>query len=376
MGRIFWYFLRFLDPLNDNEFANKDIIKYWMPVDLYIGGAEHAVLHLLYARFWHKVLFDLSLVNTSEPFKKLVNQGMILGNSAFIHRIKNTNDFISFDLIKGHETQKIHVDISMVDEKNNLDIKKLQKSNPEFEDVNFVYEKSFIVSRDIEKMSKSRYNVVSPDEICKKYGADTLRLYEMFLGPIDQSKPWNTSGITGVFSFLNKFWNLFHTNGKFHVNDEKPNDQILKSYHKVVKKVNSDIENFSFNTSVSAFMICINELSSLGCKSKDILANLCILLSPFAPHICEELWSLLGNKNSISYEKFPMHDEKYLIESMIEYPVSFNGKLRFKINLSASLKQNEVEDIIKNHQSTEKYLNGNSIKKIIFVPKKIINVVC
>ena len=371
-----WYFLRFLDPLNDNEFANKDIIKYWMPVDLYIGGAEHAVLHLLYARFWHKVLFDLSLVNSNEPFKKLVNQGMILGNSAFIHRIKNTNDFISFDLINEHETQKIHVDISMVDEKNNLDIKKLQKSNPEFEDVNFVYEKSFTVSRDIEKMSKSRYNVVSPDEICKKYGADTLRLYEMFLGPIDQSKPWNTSGITGVFSFLNKFWNLFHTDGKFYVNDEKPNDQVLKSYHKVVKKVNSDIENFSFNTSVSAFMICINELSSLGCKSKDILSNLCILLSPFAPHICEELWSLLGNKTSISYEKFPVHDEKYLKESMIEYPVSFNGKLRFKINLSASLKQNEVEDIIKNHQSTEKYLNGNSIKKIIFVPKKIINVVC
>ncbi len=371
-----WYFLRFLDPLNDNEFANKDIIKYWMPVDLYIGGAEHAVLHLLYARFWHKVLFDLSLVNTSEPFKKLVNQGMILGNSAFIHRIKNTNDFISFDLINEHETQKIHVDISMVDEKNNLDIKKLQKSNPEFEDVNFIYEKSFTVSRDIEKMSKSRYNVVSPDEICKNYGADTLRLYEMFLGPIDQSKPWNTSGITGVFSFLNKFWNLFHTDGKFHVNDEKPNDQVLKAYHKVVKKVNSDIENFSFNTSVSAFMICINELSSLGCKSKDILSNLCILLSPFAPHICEELWSLLGNKTSISYEKFPVHDEKYLIESMIEYPVSFNGKLRFKINLSTSLKPNEVEDIIKNHQSIEKYLNGNSIKKIIFVPKKIINIVC
>jgi len=371
-----WYFLRFLDPLNDNEFANKDIIKYWMPVDLYVGGAEHAVLHLLYARFWHKVLFDLCLVNTSEPFKKLVNQGMILGNSAFIHRIKNTNDFISFDLINEHETQKIHVDINLVDKENNLDIKKLQKSNPEFKDVNFLYKKSFTVSRDIEKMSKSRYNVVSPDEICKNYGADTLRLYEMFLGPIDQSKPWNTSGITGVFSFLNKFWNLFYTDGKFHVNDEKPNDQVLKAYHKVVKKVNSDIENFSFNTSVSAFMICINELSSLGCKSKDILSNLCILLSPFAPHICEELWSLLGNKNSISYEKFPEHDEKYLIESMIEYPVSFNGKLRFKIDLSTSLKQNEVEDVIKNHQSTEKYLNGKSIKKIIFVPKKIINVVC
>ncbi len=371
-----WYFLRFLDPLNDNEFANKDIIKYWMPVDLYIGGAEHAVLHLLYARFWHKVLFDLSLVNTSEPFKKLVNQGMILGNSAFIHRIKNTSDFISFDLINDHETQKIHVDISMVDEKNNLDIKKLQKSNPEFEDVNFIYEKSFTVSRDIEKMSKSRYNIISPDEICKNYGADTLRLYEMFLGPIDQSKPWNTSGITGVFSFLNKFWNLFHMDGKFHVDDGKPNDQVLKAYHKVVKKVNSDIENFSFNTSVSAFMICINELSSLGCKSKDVLSNLCILLSPFAPHICEELWSLLGNKTSISYEKFPTHDEKYLIESMVEYPVSFNGKLRFKINLSSSLKQNEVENIVENHESTEKYLNGKSIKKIIFVPKKIINVVC
>ena len=371
-----WYFLRFLDPNNNNEFANKDFIKYWMPVDLYIGGAEHAVLHLLYARFWHKVLYDLDYVNTSEPFKKLVNQGMILGKSAFIHRIINTNDFISLDLKKNEVTQKIHVDIAFVDEKNRLDIDKLKNNNPEFKDVNFIKNETFYVSREIEKMSKSRYNVVSPDDICKKYGADTLRMYEMFLGPIDQSKPWNTAGITGVFSFLNKFWNLFFEDDKFYVSDDPPSMEVLKIYHQTVKKVIHDIDKFSFNTSVSAFMICINELTSKGCNSRDILSNLCVLLSPFAPHICEEIWSLLGNKSSISKETYPEFDEKFLEESVIEYPVSFNGKLRFKISLPSNVQKNEVEVLISEHELTNKYLAGTSIKKIIFVPKKIINIVC
>ena len=371
-----WYFLRFLDPNNNNEFANKDYIKYWMPVDLYIGGAEHAVLHLLYARFWHKVLYDLDYVNTSEPFKKLVNQGMILGKSAFIHRIINTNDFISLDLKKNEVTQKIHVDIAFVDEKNRLDIDKLKNNNPEFKKVNFIKNETFYVSREIEKMSKSRYNVVSPDDICKKYGADTLRMYEMFLGPIDQSKPWNTAGITGVFSFLNKFWNLFFEDDKFYVNDDKPSIEVLKIYHQTVKKVTHDIDKFSFNTSVSAFMICINELTSKGCNSRDILSNLCVLLSPFAPHICEEIWSLLGNKSSISIETYPEFDEKFLEESVIEYPISFNGKLRFKISLPSNIQKNEVEVLISEHELTNKYLAGKSIKKIIFVPKKIINIVC
>ena len=371
-----WYFLRFLDPNNNNEFANKDFIKYWMPVDLYIGGAEHAVLHLLYARFWHKVLYDLDYVNTSEPFKKLVNQGMILGKSAFIHRIINTNDFISLDLKKNEVTQKIHIDIAFVDEKNRLDIDKLKNNNPEFKDVNFIKNETFYVSREIEKMSKSRYNVVSPDDICKKYGADTLRMYEMFLGPIDQSKPWNTAGITGVFSFLNKFWNLFFEDDKFYVSDDPPSMEVLKIYHQTVKKVIHDIDKFSFNTSVSAFMICINELTSKDCNSRDVLSNLCVLLSPFAPHICEEIWSLLGNKSSISIETYPEYDEKFLKESVIEYPVSFNGKLRFKISLPSNVQKNEVELLISEHELTNKYLAGTSIKKIIFVPKKIINIVC
>ena len=301
---------------------------------------------------------------------------MILGNSAFAHRIKNTNDFISFDMIKDQKTQKIHVDISFVDEKNRLNIERLKQNNPEFNGVNFIKGESFYVSREIEKMSKSRYNVISPDDICKSYGADTLRMYEMFLGPIDQSKPWNTAGISGVFSFLNKFWNLFHIDEKFYVSDDQPSDEALKIYHKTVKKVVNDIDKFSFNTSVSAFMICINELSSIGCNSKNILSNLCILLSPFAPHICEEIWSLLGNDKSISYEKYPEFDEKFLEESVIEYPVSFNGKLRFRISLQSNIELKEVESVINNHELTNKYLDGKSIKKIIFVPKKIINVVC
>ena len=370
-----WYFLRFIDPDNNNEFANKDLIKYWMPVDLYIGGAEHAVLHLLYARFWHKVLFDLDYVSTTEPFKKLVNQGMILGNSAFAHRIKNTNDFISFDMIKDEKTQKIHVDVSFVDEKNRLNIERLKQKNPEFNDVNFIKGESFYVSRDIEKMSKSRYNVISPDDICKRYGADTLRMYEMFLGPIEQSKPWNTAGISGVFSFLNKFWNLFHRNEEFYVSDDQPSDEVLKIYHKTVKKVANDIDKFSFNTCISSLMICVNELKSQNCKSKKILEPLLILISPFAPHLSEELWELMGNKKSISAEPFPEHDERYLVESSYDYPISFNGKRRFNKKFSLDLNEKEIEKEILLDDQTKKYLTDNSIKKIIIIKKKIINIV-
>ena len=370
-----WYFLRFIDPDNNNEFANKDLIKYWMPVDLYIGGAEHAVLHLLYARFWHKVLFDLDYVSTTEPFKKLVNQGMILGNSAFAHRIKNTNDFISFDMIKDEKTQKIHVDVSFVDEKNRLNIERLKQKNPEFNDVNFIKGESFYVSRDIEKMSKSRYNVISPDDICKRYGADTLRMYEMFLGPIEQSKPWNTAGISGVFSFLNKFWNLFHRNEEFYVSDDQPSDEVLKIYHKTVKKVANDIDKFSFNTCISSLMICVNELKSQNCKSKKILEPLLILISPFAPHLSEELWELMGNKKSISAEPFPEHDERYLVESSYDYPISFNGKRRFNKKFNLDLNEKEIEKEILLDDQTKKYLTDNSIKKIIIIKKKIINIV-
>ena len=370
-----WYFLRFIDPDNNNEFANKDLIKYWMPVDLYIGGAEHAVLHLLYARFWHKVLFDLGYVSTSEPFKKLVNQGMILGNSAFAHRIKNTNDFISYDMIKDEKTQKIHVDISLVDEKNRLNIERLKQNNPEFNDVNFIKGESFYVSRDIEKMSKSRYNVISPDDICKSYGADTLRMYEMFLGPIDQPKPWNTAGISGVYSFLNKFWNLFHRNEKFYVSDDQPSDEVLKIYHKTVKKVVNDIDKFSFNTCVSSLMICVNELKSQNCNSKIILKPLLILFSPFAPHLSEELWELMGNKRSISYEPFPEHDEKYLEERYFYYPIAFNGKRRFNKKFSLDLKEKQIEQQILSDQQTQKYLQNKSVKRVIIIKNKIINIV-
>ncbi|MEC7415173.1 MAG: leucine--tRNA ligase, partial [Bacteroidota bacterium] len=370
-----WYFLRFIDPDNNNEFANKDLIKYWMPVDLYIGGAEHAVLHLLYARFWHKVLFDLNYVSTTEPFKKLVNQGMILGNSAFAHRIKNTNDFISFDMIKDEKTQKIHVDISFVDEKNKLNIERLKQNNPEFNDVNFIKGESFYVSRDIEKMSKSKFNVVNPDEICQQYGADTLRMYEIFLGPIEQAKPWNTSGISGVHSFLKKYWRLFYRNDDWIVTDIEPNKNELKILHSTIKKIASDIEKFSFNTCVSALMICVNELTNLNCKSRKVLSSLTQILYPFAPHIAEEIWESLGHKNTITYEPFPEVNESYLIEEIKNYPVSFNGKLRFNISLSLNLDDSEIKEAVLGDTRTEHYLKGSSPKRWVIIQNKIINIV-
>ena len=346
-----------------------------MPVDVYIGGAEHAVLHLLYARFWHKVLYDLGYVSVPEPFKKLVNQGMILGNSAFIHRIKNTNTYISYDLIHKYDVQKINVDIDLLTNNNELNIEKLKNSDIKFKNAEYVFNEKFIVSREVEKMSKSKFNVVSPDKICDKYGADTLRMYEMFLGPLEQSKPWNMDGITGVHNFLKKFWNLFHDETRFNVLDTKPNENSLKILHKTIKKVNSDIESFSFNTCVSAFMICVNELSSLNEKSSKVLRNLCLLLSPFAPHICEEIWSKFGESDTISNQDFPIHDESFLIEDKFEYPISFNGKLRFKMIFNLDCEYNDIQKELSQNEKVNSYLNGKKIKKIIFVKNKIINIV-
>jgi len=372
-----WYFNRYMDPKNDEFFASKESLEYWKEVDLYVGGSEHATGHLLYSRFWQYFLYDHDLVPVPDYAKKLINQGMILGNSAYIHRLNGSNTYLSNGLIDGKNVQAVHVDVKFVDVNNELNIKELKKWQPQFLKADFKLEnKKFYVKREVEKMSKSKYNIVNPDEICDKYGADTLRLYEMFLGPIDQAKPWNTAGITGTFSFLNKFWNLFHINEEFIVSDDEPTDKAFKILHKTIKKVSEDIENFSFNTSVSAFMICVNELNSLKCNNRLILKDLCVLLSPFAPHICEEIWNKLGNTKSISNVNYPVYNPDFLKENTVEYPVSFNGKLRFKINLETSLSVEEIKKEVMKHEKTEKYLNQKEIKKVIIVPNKIINIVC
>ena len=372
-----WYFNRYMDPKNDNFFASKESLEYWKEVDLYVGGSEHATGHLLYSRFWQYFLYDHDLVPVPDYAKKLINQGMILGNSAYIHRLNGSNTYLSSGLINEKNVQAVHVDVKFVNVNNELNIEELKKWQPQFSKADFKLENNkFFVKREVEKMSKSKYNVVNPDEICDKYGADTLRLYEMFLGPIDQAKPWNTAGITGTFSFLNKFWNLFHINQKFIISDDKPNNKAFKILHKTIKKVSEDIENFSFNTSVSAFMICVNELNSFKCNNRLILEDLCILLSPFAPHICEEIWNKLGNTKSISNVNYPVYNPEFLKENMVEYPVSFNGKLRFKINLQTSLTVEEIKKEVLKNEKTEKYLNQKEIKKVIIVPNKIINIVC
>ena len=372
-----WYFNRYMDPKNDEFFASKESLEYWKEVDLYVGGSEHATGHLLYSRFWQYFLYDHDLVPVPDYAKKLINQGMILGNSAYIHRLNGSNTYLSNDLIDGKNVQAVHVDVKFVDVNNELNIKELKKWQPQFLKADFKLEnKKFYVKREVEKMSKSKYNIVNPDEICDKYGADTLRLYEMFLGPIDQAKPWNTAGITGTFSFLNKFWNLFHINEEFIVSDDEPTDKAFKILHKTIKKVSEDIENFSFNTSVSAFMICVNELNSLKCNNRLILKDLCVLLSPFAPHICEEIWNKLGNTKSISNVNYPVYNPDFLKENTVEYPVSFNGKLRFKINLETSLSVEEIKKEVLKDEKTERYLNHKEIKKVIIVPNKIINIVC
>jgi leucyl-tRNA synthetase len=374
-----WYWMRYMDAQNENEFASEEALKYWESVDLYIGGSEHATGHLLYSRFWNKFLKDRGYAPTEEPFKKLINQGMILGMSAFVYRSEDSKTLYSKGLIQGKIVHSIHVDVACINDiSNELDIEKF-KAHPlysDYADAEFILEDGkYIVGREVEKMSKSKYNVVSPDDICEEYGADTLRLYEMFLGPLEQSKPWNTAGITGVSGFLKKLWRLyFDDNGSVIINDE-PTAEMYKSLHKTIKKVTEDIENFSFNTSVSQFMICVNELQQLKCNHRAILGPLAVLVSPYAPHIAEELWSALGHEGSISTVAFPKFEEKYLVESEKEYPVSFNGKMRFTIKLPLDLTAAQIEEIVMADERTQAQLQGRTPNKVIIVPGKIINLV-
>ncbi|WP_312344161.1 leucine--tRNA ligase [Chryseobacterium binzhouense] len=439
-----WYFLRYMDP-NDNEvFAKKELSDYWGQVDLYIGGSEHATGHLLYSRFWNMFLKDRGYINQDEPFQKLINQGMILGMSAFVYRItanykvsafddsldeeyrdnpileitafptyiyvsrnlsknsiesfssallnKAEKDFIK-DIVEkssnnskalrynfeflGADTQEIHVDVSLLrGTTDELDTEAFKAWRPDYADAEFILEDGkYITGREVEKMSKSKYNVVNPDDICEEYGADGLRLYEMFLGPLEQSKPWNTQGLSGVYGFLKKFWNLYFDGDTFSVSDEEPTKAEYKVLHTLIKKVVYDIENFSFNTSVSSFMIAVNELQKIKCNKRNILEPLAVIISPYAPHICEEVWNLLGHQSSIEFEKFPALNEEYLVEDEIEYPVSFNGKMKFKLALPATLSPKEIEDLVMAEEKTKDILAGNLPKKVIIVPKKIVNIV-
>ena len=374
-----WYWLEYMMEKDARgTFPTKAVVDYWQNVDLYVGGSEHATGHLLYSRFWNKFLKDRSFAPTEEPFKKLINQGMILGMSAFAYRLEGTNTFVSKNQIKGQSVQPIHVDVSLLkDTSDELDIEKFKVWRKEFANAEFILEEDgkYITGREVEKMSKSKYNVVNPDDICEQYGADTLRLYEMFLGPLEQAKPWNTAGISGVYNFLRKLWRLYFGDNGWQVTDEAPTPEMLKALHKTIKKVNEDIENFSFNTSVSQFMICVNELSTLKCHHRDVLAPLSVLVAPFAPHIAEELWKRLGNTESVTYAPYPVHEDKYLQEDSKEYPVSFNGKVRFKRAYATSMTPAEIEQAILADPQTAEQLQGNTPKKVIVVPNRIINVV-
>ena len=374
-----WYWLEYMMEKGDRAvFPTKAVVDYWQNVDLYVGGSEHATGHLLYSRFWNKFLKDRGFAPTEEPFKKLINQGMILGMSAFAYRLEGTNTFVSKNQIKGQSVQPIHVDVSLLkDTSDELDIEKFKAWRKEFADAEFILEEDgkYITGREVEKMSKSKYNVVNPDDICEQYGADTLRLYEMFLGPLEQAKPWNTAGISGVYNFLRKLWRLYFGDNGWQVTDEAPTPEMLKALHKTIKKVNEDIENFSFNTSVSQFMICVNELSSLKCHHRDVLAPLAVLVAPFAPHIAEELWKRLGNTESVTYAPYPVHEDRYLQEDSKEYPVSFNGKVRFKRAFATTMTPAEIEQAILADPQTAEQLQGNAPKKVIVVPNRIINIV-
>ncbi len=369
------YYLRYMDPHNDNELVSAEANGYWRNVDLYVGGTEHATGHLIYSRFWNKFLYDLGKVCENEPFRKLVNQGMIQGRSNFVYRIKDTNTFVSFNLKKGYDVTPIHVDVNIVSN-DQLDLDAFRKWRPEYADAEFILEDGkYICGWAVEKMSKSMFNVVNPDDIVERYGADTLRLYEMFLGPIEQSKPWDTNGIDGVNRFIKKLWNLFYKGDTLLVNDEKPSDEALKSIHKLIKKVTADIENFSYNTSVSAFMICVNELGALKCHSREVLADLLVLLAPFAPHVSEELWHAIGNGGTICDAQWPQWDEKYLKEANVNYPVSFNGKPRFNISVPADMPAQEVQKLALENEAAAKWIEGKTVRKVIVVPGKIVNVV-
>ncbi|MFA7469257.1 MAG: class I tRNA ligase family protein [Weeksellaceae bacterium] len=377
-----------MDAKNEEEFASKEALEYWQQVDLYLGGSEHATGHLLYARFWQKFLYDRGLVPTDEFANKLINQGMILGMSAFVHRVNETNQFVSKGLAEQYETTPIHVDVNLLkDGGDELDIEKFKAWREEYADAEFILEDGkYICGREVEKMSKSKYNVVNPDDICAQYGADTLRLYEMFLGPIEQSKPWNTQGLSGVYSFLKKFWKLYHTpplglfsaenrEGAFFLSDESPTKAEMKTLHQMIRKVDEDVQNFSFNTSVSHFMIAVNELTKLNCNKKAVLEPLAVLISPYAPHIAEELWRKSGHDQSISFAEFPVFDAKWLVEDTKEYPVSFNGKMRFKLELPMDLSKEQIQEAVMADARTQKQLDGRVPKNVIIVPGKIINIV-
>ena len=395
------YYLRYMDPLNDEALVSEKAASYWQNVDLYVGGSEHATGHLIYSRFWNKFLFDLGVSKKEEPFQKLINQGMIQGWSSFVYRLRGTNKFVSFDLLKeqyddakkknlyfyeGTEADPVYADISMVSG-NVLDVEKIRQWTAEFRDAEFILNKNgqYIVSQAIEKMSKSKYNVVNPDDICENYGADTLRLYEMFLGPIEQSKPWDVAGIDGCFRFLKKFWNMFRPTPdpsrdggeslRVDVTDEEPTPAELKALHKLIKKVTEDIEAFSYNTSIPAFMIATNELSSLKCTKRAVLEPMAVLIAPFAPHIAEELWEALGHTTSICDAQWPVFNEKYLVEDTVKMMVAFNGKTRFGIDFPADADNATIEAAARNHELTPKYLEGKQIMKVIIVPKRMINLV-
>ncbi|WP_312696224.1 MULTISPECIES: leucine--tRNA ligase [Sphingobacterium] len=377
-----WYWFRYMDPKNEKDFASKEAVDYWKAVDLYIGGSEHATGHLLYSRFWNKFLKDIGYHNEEEPFKKLINQGMIQGRSNFVYRVldaegKGTNQFVSLGLKDQYTVNPLHVDVNIV-HNDVLDLEKFKQSRPDYNDAEFILENGkYICGTEVEKMSKSKFNVVNPDDIIEQYGADTLRLYEMFLGPLEQAKPWNTNGIEGVYKFLRKVWRLFHdAEGNFQVSDEEPSKAEYKALHKIIKKVEEDIERFSFNTSVSAFMICVNELTDLKTNKRKILQDLLIVLEPYAPHITEELWSKLGNEaGTISYADYPVFNPEYLVESEFAYPVSINGKMKMNLPLALDLDQQAVEGILKENADVQKLLDGKAVKKVIFVKGKIINIV-
>jgi len=375
-----WYFLRYMDPQNKARFVGREAEEYWQDVDLYIGGTEHAVGHLLYARFWQKFLFDRGEVSKNEPFRKLINQGMILGRSNFVYQIIGTTKFISKDMLGEFKDEKIlqtHVDVNIV-QNDLLNLNAFKAWRDENAAAEFILnaEGNYVCGVEVEKMSKSKYNVVNPDDIINDYGADTLRLYEMFLGPLEQFKPWNTNGIEGVYRFLKKLWNLyFDENGQVKLSDEAPTEAELRTLHKTIRKVEEDIEKFSFNTSVSVFMICVNELSEQKCRKRAILQDLSVIIAPYAPHMAEELWQACGGSGSVVDAQFPQWNESFIKESSIAYPVAFNGKVRYQIQVAADMPQAEVQALALSHEDAAKWLPEGGPKKVIVVPGRMVNVV-
>jgi leucyl-tRNA synthetase len=372
-----WYFLRYMDPRNESEFASRDKVDYWKQVDFYVGGAEHATGHLLYSRFWTKVLSDRGYIGFSEPFKKMINQGMILGRSNHVYRIVGSNKFVTSEKKDDYETQQLYVDINLVDN-DILNIEGFRDWIPEYNNAEFILNDNgqYTCTYAIDKMSKRWFNVANPDDLCEKFGADTLRCYEMFLGPVEQSKPWDTKGINGVHNFLRKFWRLCHdASNNFNLSDDAPTKEELKTLHKTIRKITEDLDRLSWNTCISAFMICTNELGEQKCNKRSVLEPLMVLLSPFAPYMSEELWEKAGHSTSVTAQSWPQWNEEHLKEDAFEYPVSFNGKTRFFVPLPLDMPKEEVEKAVLSHEQADKYLEGKAPKKVIVVPGRIVNVV-